>query len=175
MTGSEYKWHVVYTMSRHEKRVKDDFRKLGIETYLPLVKSFRIWSDRKKIIDMPLFPNYLFVRISNREYHKITDHPSLIGFVKSGNELSVIRDDVFDAMVKIVDERMDFTLWRNAVLPGVPVQVISGPLSGLKGVVTRIEGKSCLTVEIRPVNQIFLVRIQEDHVVPLKGFAGARA
>jgi len=168
MIGREYKWYVVYTRSHHEKRVHNDVRKLGIETYLPLIKSFRIWSDRKKFIDMPLFPNYLFVRISNREYHKITDHPSLIGFVKSGNELSVIRDDLFDAMVRIVDERMDFTLSSNYVLPGVSVQVISGPLSGLKGVITRIEGKSLLTVEIRPVNQTFLVRIKEDHVVPLK-------
>ena len=57
------RWYAIYVNSRAEKKVEADLTCKGIETFLPLKKSLRKWSDRKKWIDMPLIPGYCFVKI----------------------------------------------------------------------------------------------------------------
>lgn len=175
MVGREYNWYVVYTRTQHEKKLHQDLERISVESYLPLIETVSFWSDRKKIISRPLFPNYLFVRISCREYHWLAGNNRVIGFVKSGDELSVIRDDLFEAMVKIVRGRMEYTLNNNSFEPGTSVRVTGGPLSGISGIVIKKEGNSYLTVEIKPVNKTFIVRIPEDHVIHPDYFSEATA
>jgi transcription antitermination factor NusG len=57
-------WHVVYTMPNSERKVATAIAEMGIEPYLPLHKVMRQWSDRKKKLLVPLFPNYVFVNVS---------------------------------------------------------------------------------------------------------------
>ena len=176
MVGREYRWYVVYTRAQHEKKLHEDLKRLSVKSYLPLIMTVSFWSDRKKTISRPLFPNYLFVRISNREYLWLAGHPKVIGFVKAGDELSVVRDDVFEAMMRIIEEEHEFSLDKNVTFtPGIPVKVINGSLKGLKGIVTRREGNTFLSVEISPVKQSFLIRIDESNLTPLHGSAGASA
>ena len=57
-------WYVLYVKSRHERKVDDLLKENQLESFLPLVKTVRKWSDRNKIIQMPLFPSYVFVKIN---------------------------------------------------------------------------------------------------------------
>ena len=67
----EKSWYAVYTNSRAEKRVSDRIEELGIETFLPLQKTLRQWSDRKKLVEKPLISSYVFVKIIPREYFAV--------------------------------------------------------------------------------------------------------
>ncbi|MFQ5916151.1 MAG: transcription termination/antitermination NusG family protein, partial [Nitrospinota bacterium] len=57
-------WYAIRTRSRHEKHVRDELAKLGVEPFLPLVDRRRRWKDRRKLVSFPLFPGYCFGRFS---------------------------------------------------------------------------------------------------------------
>ena len=61
---NEVRWYAVHTRARHEKRVADRLQEQGLSAYLPLVKETHRWSDRKKVVEMPLFSCYVFVRMA---------------------------------------------------------------------------------------------------------------
>ena len=63
MEKNTKKWHVIYTAPRAEKKVNERLESQGVETYLPLQKTLRQWSDRKKKVSIPLFNSYVFVRV----------------------------------------------------------------------------------------------------------------
>jgi len=164
MIGKDYKWYVVYTRSQHEKRLNEAVSKLNIETYLPITKTLRIWSDRKKVIEMPLFPNYLFVRASCKEYVKIIEHHSVIGFVKNSGELSVVPENVLFMIKKMIEGQLEYQLTTLNPSKGTFVNVISGPLVGFSGKVIQSSGGPYLTIEILQINRSFLVKIDRNSI-----------
>jgi transcription antitermination factor NusG len=164
MIGKEYKWYVIYTRPHHEKRLNDAVTRLWVETYLPLNKTFRTWSDRKKMIETPLFPNYLFVRASCREYVKILEHQSVIGFVKNHGEPSVVPDLVLSSIKKVVEEKMEYTIASVNPSKGSFVDIISGPLTGFSGEIVESSGSSYLIIELKQINQSFLVKIDRNTI-----------
>jgi len=68
---NNYKWFPVYTRSRAEKKAYDELLKKNITCYLPLKKTVKQWSDRKKIVEEPLIKSYLFVYISAKEHAEV--------------------------------------------------------------------------------------------------------
>lgn len=71
MIDQNYRWYPVYTRSRAEKKANEELNRKGIQTYLPLKKAVKQWSDRKKIVEEPLIKSYLFAYISAREYAEV--------------------------------------------------------------------------------------------------------
>ena len=75
-------WTAVYTRSRHEKKVHANLTQLGFESFLPTRKSIRHWSDRKKIIEEPIFPSYVFVKLNFLDRLRVFDSPGVVKFVE---------------------------------------------------------------------------------------------
>ena len=74
-------WYVLYTRSRHEKKVDTLLKQQNINSFFPQIKEIKQWSDRKKKMLVPLFPNYLFVQSDPRDFWKIKSTPGIVGFV----------------------------------------------------------------------------------------------
>ena len=74
-------WYAVYVRSRNEKKVYELIKEKDIETYLPLVKTLRQWSDRKKMVEVPLFNSYVFVYVDLLEHFKVRQVPGIVNFV----------------------------------------------------------------------------------------------
>ncbi len=74
MTPSMEGWYAAYTMPKFEKRIYGELVKKNVEAYLPVQQVFRQWSDRVKKIELPLFPNYIFVR--NQQHNARPCHPN---------------------------------------------------------------------------------------------------
>jgi len=164
MIGLEYNWFLVYTRSHHEKKIKEACARLNVETYLPLEKRLRYWSGRKKMVDFPLFPNYLFVKASCREYVKILEEPSVIGFVKNGSGLSVVPEKIVHNVKKVLDEKLEYMVSPGKPDSGSEVTVISGPLAGLSGEVIQYSGKSHLLIELKQISRSVLVKIDKNSI-----------
>ena len=74
-------WLVAYTKPRHEKKSAEVLKSSGVDVFLPLQKQLKVWSDRKKWVESPLFPGYLFVNISDDDYFKVLNSYGIVKYI----------------------------------------------------------------------------------------------
>jgi transcriptional antiterminator RfaH len=67
----ENKWYALYTRPRAEKQVYQRLTEAGVETFLPLQKTYRMWSDRKKLVEKPLLSSYIFVNTKSKHFPEV--------------------------------------------------------------------------------------------------------
>src|SRR3954470_7542837 len=82
-SGEELRWYALHTRARHERVAEHRLREQGMETFLPTVRETHRWSDRKKVVEVPLFSCYVFVRcaLNADERTKVYRVESALGFV----------------------------------------------------------------------------------------------
>jgi transcription antitermination factor NusG len=86
-------WHALYTKPRHEKKVADQLLDKRIDTYLPLRKILKQWSDRKKWVEEPLFKSYVFIHADAKERQRALYTYGVLKLVQFGDEPARVRDD----------------------------------------------------------------------------------
>jgi transcription antitermination factor NusG len=152
-------WFAVYTKSRNEKRVAGLLEKQGLEHYLPLMKKVRIWSDRKKTVEMPLFSSYIFVRIDVKEYYDCLKIQGIVKFVSFERKRVAIPDYQIEAIRKYVETGEELIPNESDYTVGKRVKVTRGGMKGLEGRLTEILGKQRVKVEIESIQQSLFLQI----------------
>ena len=97
-------WHVVYTYTRHEKRVAEELLNKGYEVYIPLVNRIRRYERKIKRYEVPLINNYVFVKILKEHYINILNTLGVIKFIKNSGKISVIPQFEIDYLKLITGE-----------------------------------------------------------------------
>lgn len=138
----EKKWYAVYTKSRCEKKVADLLLKKGIENYCPLNKVQKQWSDRKKIILIPLFTSYVFVRISPEEHVTIRQTQGILNFVYWLSKPAVIRNEEIEIIKQFLNDHSFVTLEKVAINVNDVVRVVAGPFMEQEGQIISVKNKS---------------------------------
>lgn len=152
-------WYVVHTTPQREKTVANQISNLGMEFFLPTYKTVRQWSDRKKKVELPLFPNYVFVHTSERERHLLFSISNLVKFVSIERKPVKVRESEI-ATVKRVLEADDVDLGEaNYFETGSKVRIAQGQLAGLEGRVLKQNGKSRLLIRIDELRKAFSINI----------------
>ena len=161
-------WYAVYVRSHHEKKVYQLFLKKGIESSLPLIKTTRQWSDRKKKVEVPLFRGYVFVRIDiGIEKLNILKTDGVVKFIGIRNEPSRIQDEQIFWVHMMVEESN--TVQNEKEIPvGQKVRVIAGPFKGVEGVVMRAGNQSRLVVVIESIMHAVSVEISPNYLENIK-------
>ncbi len=134
--SSALRWYAIYTRSRYEKRAHDWLQDSGVEVYLPLVKRWRIWSDRKKQVDMPLLPSYLFVKThpgKSQQYFDILNIPGVVRFITFEGMPVAIPESQINTLKRLNSAGIDMEQMTRCPPPGSPVKVIHGPMKGFAG------------------------------------------
>lgn len=152
-------WYAIYVRSRHEKCVYDELKQRGIESSLPLMKITRQWSDRKKKVDVPLFRGYLFVNIDIRkEKLPVLQTDGVVKFVTFCKKtVSIPEEQMFWLDQLLLSE---FNLTSETDFPtGAEVDVMFGPLKGLRGKVKQKNSESRLVVWFDSIMQGVSVEI----------------
>ncbi|MDR3250157.1 MAG: UpxY family transcription antiterminator [Tannerella sp.] len=129
-------WFALYTKPRAEKRALTALKKQNVECYLPLHRTPRVWSDRIKMVDMPLFNSYIFVKCDEMELYKLVYVDNIVRVVFFNGRPAVIRQDEIDAIQVFLKEAEGKTLCT-----GDEVEILIGPMKHIFGKVTRIEKK----------------------------------
>ncbi len=142
------KWYALYTRSRAEKRVFESLTEQGFEAYLPLIKTLRQWSDRKKMVTLPLIPSYVFVRIHHKNYRKVLEVDGAVAFIKFEREMISIPDAQIQAMRTMVEKGMDIQATTDHITKGDEVRIGSGPLRGTQGEVIEVAGKQKFVLRV---------------------------
>ncbi|GGZ78426.1 transcription termination/antitermination protein NusG [Algibacter mikhailovii] len=94
----EKKWFVLYVKPQNEKKIAERLLKAKIEVYCPVVKEVRVWSDRKKTIEAPLFKSYLFVRLLDKERELVFSVPGIIRYLFWLGKPAIVRNEEIDAI-----------------------------------------------------------------------------
>lgn len=168
MTQNALQWCALYLRSRHEKKVDSVLRAKGVETFLPLIERHHIWSDRKKMVEEPLLPSYLFVRTELRCTYHILETPGVVRLVSNNHKPSAIPESQIESLRRIIRQPMDVQR-EKYIDVGEHVKVTAGPLMGVEGIVIRMQNMSRLIVSIGIIEQSVSVIVPTDllEVIPV--------
>lgn len=160
MVAATALWYALYTRSRHEKFVHQELQKKGIETFLPLRRLTRHWSDRVKEVEQPLFSGYLFVRTSLENRFEILNTRGSVRFVGFNSQPLPVLERDLAAVRRFVEEKisMDPFPYLNE---GDRVYIRSGPLKGVEGFIVRKDRHTRLVISLDLLLQSVSVAIDE--------------
>jgi transcription antitermination factor NusG len=159
-------WYVAYTFPHAEKKVQANLEKIGIHAYLPLHQVIRNWSDRRKKLLVPLFPNYIFVHTSSRQRHESFMVKEIIRYVSFDGRPATVRAAVINSLQNILKEKPEINI-EEFVRAGSHVKIIKGPFLGTEGFLIRRNGNTRLLVQIDVLKQGISVNISIDDISPL--------
>ncbi len=162
------RWYAVQTKSRHEKVVADRFREQGLTSFLPLVSQIRRWSDRKKVVALPLFSCYVFVRLRPTLEDRIRAcSVSGVFHVLSGPEGGISIPDAEIDAVRVLTEQQFPWVEHPFLKIGQRVRIRSGALNGVEGILLARNGDRTLVVSVDAIQRSLAVKIENYDVEPL--------
>ena len=162
------KWYEVYTRSRFEKQVLKGLQDQDIEAYLPLIKTVRQWSDRKKTVEVPLFSSYVFVHIDRRFYDQVLQTMGAVKYITFEGKAATIPSEQIDLLKVIVnsDEKVE-TTWDTR-RKGDRVIVTAGSLKGLKGELITDGDRKKVLVRIDSIDQNLTIEVHPSLIEAIK-------
>jgi transcription antitermination factor NusG len=160
------KWYVLYTKPRWEKKINAVLTRKGIESWCPLQKVERQWSDRKKVIEDPLFKSYVFVHIEDDERFNVLNTEGVLNFVYHVNKPAVVRDEEIEIIrsyllqydAKITVESTE------AFEVNTKIRVKKGIFMDMEGTVIK-SSKRKVFVSLESIGQVMTVEFPADHVM----------
>lgn len=156
-------WWVLYARHQHEKVVADMLASKSFEVFLPLYNSVRRWKDRRKVISMPLFPGYVFVRGGLDRRLQVLTTPGVHMILSHGEQVATIPDEEIQAVRRVVGS--DLSTEPHPFLKcGERVRVKRGPLAGVEGILERKKGSFRLVLSVDAVNKSFAVEVEISDV-----------
>lgn len=135
-TPSDLRWVAVYTVARHEKAVARQLEERRIETFLPLYRSLRRWKDRKKEVELALFPSYVFVRIATSGKLPVLQLPGVVSIVTFNGELAALPEQEINALRTGLENQLVAEPCPYLKV-GKRVRVVRGPMAGAEGILSR--------------------------------------
>jgi len=158
-TGAEEKWYALYTRPRAEKQVYQRLTEEGIECYLPLQKTMRKWSDRKKLVEKPLLSSYVFVKTKSKKFPQVYKINGVVKFVSFEGQPVSIPQNQIDNLRLLIDSEAEIEVSSEKFAQGDLVEVVSGALVGLKGELIKIGTRNRFVVRIDKLDQNLILKI----------------
>ena len=166
------RWYAVYVKSRHEKKVHQMLLEQDLSSFLPLIETWKQWSDRKKKVSDPLFRGYVFVNICLRKDNiKVLDTEGVVKFIGIGKNPSVIGEKDIDWLRKLVREPDAIQGVVVSLPAGQRVRVLAGPFKDLEGVVVKQGRETRMVVYFDSIMQGVEVSIYPDLLMPISSAA----
>jgi transcription antitermination factor NusG len=163
----ETAWYAVRTRSRHEKLVHQQLLGRGVEAFLPLVHKRRRWADRWKEVAFPLFPGYTFARFAWPDRLPVLKAVGVVEIIGRQGVGAPIPEEEIEAVRRLVTSVLPVDPHPYLAV-GMPVEVIRGPLEGVRGILVRKGKRARFVVQIHLIRQAASVELDADDVAPLR-------
>jgi transcription antitermination factor NusG len=157
-------WFAVYTNPRAEKKIHSELLRKGIEAYLPLQRTLKLWSDRKKWVEEPLFRSYIFVHIPESQYFDVLNTPGVVRFITFEGKAVPVPEQQIEAIRYYLSSDEQPVSADPSLSPGQVVEVLKGPLRGLRGELVEVSGKHRVKVEISAIGQSIIVTVPSSQL-----------
>lgn len=168
MTKKERKktWYAVYTKPRWEKKVDALMADQGLESYCPLNRVRKKWSDRMKWVDEPLFKSYVFVRVYLEDQTKVRMVDGVLNYVYWLGKPAVIKDSEIEDIRRFLDEHSDVQVLPVEIRPDDRVVIRSGILMDKTAVVQRVL-QHTVEVVIESLGYKLVAKVDKSKVAPI--------
>jgi transcription antitermination factor NusG len=163
---AEPHWYVVYTCANHEKRVAEQLGQRSVEHFLPLYATVRRWKDRKVHLQIPLFPGYVFVRMSLFDRLKVLQTPSVACLVGISGQPSALPDEEIEALKQCSARGIAIEPYPY-LSTGRRVRIVAGALCGYEGILVRRKGHHRVVLSINLVKQSAAIEVDASMLVPV--------
>lgn len=163
-------WVAIYTAPRSEKTVADRIAQdLHLQVYLPMKQVRRKWSDRIKLVKVPLIPSYAFVKMCERDIFYVNNVQGMVGYVSfPSTGIAVIPDEEIEAMRQLCESMEAVQVANTQQLKlGAKVRVADGEFKGMKGTIIQDHSDSNFSVQISGLNISLIVNIQPLALEPI--------
>ncbi|MGD9976317.1 MAG: UpxY family transcription antiterminator [Bacteroidales bacterium] len=157
-------WYAAYTKPRNEKKVYSRLAERGIDVFLPLQKKIKQWSDRKKLVEEPLFRSYIFVRISQKDYYSVLNTAGIVRYVTFGGKAAPIPDRQIEQVKQLLVQDVEIEPIDETLELGTMVEVKFGGLMGIVGELVDHAGKKKVIIRIDHVSHSLLVTLPTGYV-----------
>jgi transcription elongation factor/antiterminator RfaH len=145
--SSRFPWYAVQCWLRKESVIAAQLEGQGFECFLPKYKSLREWSDRKKEVEQPLFPGYLFCRFDYTQRRPVVVTPGVLQVVGCGRTPTPIEDREMEAIQIAVASGVPGQPWPYLEV-GEKVRIHTGKLSGLEGILVNFKGNHRVVLSV---------------------------
>jgi transcription antitermination factor NusG len=164
-------WFAAYTHSHHEKRVASHFAERQIEAFLPLYATRHRWKNRCEMnLELPLFPNYVFVLIDPRERVRVLEVPGVQSLVGFGRTLAPLPHFEIEALRSGLGQRKIEP--HPYLVIGERVRIKAGPMTGMEGVLVRKKNNFRVVLALDVIMQSVAVEVDADDLEPVANYAG---
>lgn len=165
-TQADANWYALHVRSRHEFAASSELQRKGIESFLPSVMRVSQWKDRKKRVEFPLFPGYLFVHIAPRaeEFLRVVKTRGTVRFIalEPGHPTPVPAGEI-DSLKLLVESGEPLDVYPH-LAPGTRVRVKRGPLAGAEGMLHQREGQHLFLVNIEILGRSVGLRMYAEDI-----------
>jgi transcription antitermination factor NusG len=168
LQAQELHWYAIQTRSRHEKVVERQLQGQGVEVFFPVVTQMHRWSDRRKLVECPLFAGYAFVHIppSAEERVRVLKTHGVVQLVGGNGHGTPIPPEQIEAVQALVASDLPFTK-HTFLKVGQRVRVRGGALDGVEGILVAQSGGRNLVISVEPIQRSLSIRIEGYDVEPI--------
>lgn len=159
-------WFAIHTISRHEKRVAEHLTVRRLETFLPLYSSMRRWKNGCRVkVELPLFPCYLFVRLSRQDKSCALQIPGVLSFVGVAGRPAALAESEIDALRSGI-QALNCEPHPYLVV-GERVRIKKGPLAGFEGILVRKKGALRVVISLNLILRSIAIEVDAADVEPI--------
>jgi len=158
-------WYALWTRSRHEAAVRQELKRIQVETFLPIITRWSRWKDRKKKIAWPLFPGHCSARFGLGSRFTVLNCPGVINIVSFNAEAAPIPDVEIESIRQLIESELQCDpcpMIKKRTL----VEVVHGPLKGVIGRLERKDHRARLVLSVDLINQAVSVTVDAANVKP---------
>ena len=163
--SSRAHWYAVHTRSRHEKRVAEQLQLMSIECFLPLYNTWNRWKDRNALVQLPLFPSYIFVRIAPEDRLRVLQPPGVVRLLGNESRPEPLPEAEVVALQTALSQ--DLPIEPHPYLKvGELVLITRGPFEGLEGLLLR-KNRLRVVLSLSQIYSSFVLDVDATTVRPI--------
>jgi transcriptional antiterminator RfaH len=160
-------WYLLYTKPRQEKKVHVQLGEMNIHSFLPTTKKLRSWHDRKKLVEEPLFPSYVFIYLKDMEnYYNGVDAEGALSYVRMGKDIVKVNEFVVNDIRMLAEKGSDIEVSTENIVAGQKLTIQHGPFTGFTGEVVEVRGSQKILIRVELLQRNLLATFPADCLMP---------
>ncbi|MFA7272781.1 MAG: UpxY family transcription antiterminator [Crocinitomicaceae bacterium] len=158
-------WYILKTKSNHEKKVFNQLMDKDFQAFLPLYETIRLWSDRKKKVEIPLIPTYVFVKCAESELIKAAQTTGVAWIMRDTRNYAIVREHEIQNLRIFLSEKFDNqSIDLDKYETGEIVKVTHGPFQGMIGTAMHLQSEYRVRIEISSLGANFTVSVPKSQL-----------